>query len=308
MAYRKMETQVPSFLDEFLDQIQPLPSQVKAKLAEMRELDDRAVAFMSEGERAASDAVQKSAAAKSVAGNDPLKRAFQDLLSCQSKAADCSAKKIELAESSYRLISETISSLDDKLRAYEAQLRKDGRWPATNNKNNEGANARKSASGRGSAAVIPAVGVADNKHTTAGAGGGQNADHHHHHDKHASAGVPKSRKRDREAERGSIKVAGSTNVAGAMAPQTTVANDATTPGGGALTQAEEATVIVDDTTLDPNEPRYCKCNDVSYGEMVACEGKNCPYEWFHYQCVGLTSAPKGSWYCPECKKQRRKRS
>jgi hypothetical protein len=290
MAYRKMETQVPSFLDEFLDQIQPLPGQVKAKLAEMRELDDRAVAFMSEAERAASDAVQK-AAVKTVAGHDPLKKAFQDLLSCQSKAADCSTKKMELAESSYRLISETISSLDDKLRAYEAQLKKDGRWPATNK--NEAANARKSLTGR--SAAVTGAGAPD-KHPTAGSG--QN------HAKNATSAVPKSRKRDREAERESSKVLGTTNGAGTTG-QTTVADDATP---GAFKQMDEATVVVDDTTLDPNEPRYCKCNDVSYGEMVACEGKNCPYEWFHYQCVGLTSAPKGSWYCPECKKQRRKRS
>ena len=26
----------------------------------------------------------------------------------------------------------------------------------------------------------------------------------------------------------------------------------------------------------------------------------CPIEWFHYGCVGLTQAPKGKWYCPQC--------
>ncbi|KAG9340041.1 hypothetical protein JZ751_022152 [Albula glossodonta] len=26
----------------------------------------------------------------------------------------------------------------------------------------------------------------------------------------------------------------------------------------------------------------------------------CPIEWFHYGCVGLTEAPKGKWYCPQC--------
>lgn len=51
---------------------------------------------------------------------------------------------------------------------------------------------------------------------------------------------------------------------------------------------------------DPNEPRYCFCNDVSYGEMVGCDNNDCPSEWFHYPCVGLTQAPKGKWFCPQC--------
>ncbi|XP_074683678.1 inhibitor of growth protein 3 isoform X2 [Strix aluco] len=50
-----------------------------------------------------------------------------------------------------------------------------------------------------------------------------------------------------------------------------------------------------DWTYDPNEPRYCICNQVSYGEMVGCDNQDCPIEWFHYGCVGLTEAPKGKW-------------
>ncbi|XP_064633598.1 inhibitor of growth protein 3-like [Lineus longissimus] len=53
-------------------------------------------------------------------------------------------------------------------------------------------------------------------------------------------------------------------------------------------------------TYDPNEPRYCVCNQVSYGDMVGCDNDDCPIEWFHYGCVGLTQAPKGKWYCPQC--------
>ncbi|XP_022081144.1 inhibitor of growth protein 3-like [Acanthaster planci] len=55
-----------------------------------------------------------------------------------------------------------------------------------------------------------------------------------------------------------------------------------------------------DWTYDPNEPRYCLCNQVSYGEMVGCDNANCPIEWFHYGCVGITNPPKGKWYCPQC--------
>lgn len=27
-------------------------------------------------------------------------------------------------------------------------------------------------------------------------------------------------------------------------------------------------------TYDPNEPRYCICNQVSYGDMVACDNQD----------------------------------
>ncbi|KAI8138762.1 hypothetical protein BJV82DRAFT_522916 [Fennellomyces sp. T-0311] len=52
--------------------------------------------------------------------------------------------------------------------------------------------------------------------------------------------------------------------------------------------------------IDPNEPRYCICNQVSYGDMVACDGENCEKEWFHYACVGLVEPPAGKWYCDDC--------
>eukprot|EP00183_Erythrolobus_madagascarensis_P007171 CAMPEP_0185846996 /NCGR_PEP_ID=MMETSP1354-20130828/2434_1 /TAXON_ID=708628 /ORGANISM="Erythrolobus madagascarensis, Strain CCMP3276" /LENGTH=226 /DNA_ID=CAMNT_0028547231 /DNA_START=52 /DNA_END=729 /DNA_ORIENTATION=+ len=44
-------------------------------------------------------------------------------------------------------------------------------------------------------------------------------------------------------------------------------------------RASGQTVVIDDMIVDPNEPRYCLCNQVSYGEMVACENDSCPHEW-----------------------------
>ncbi|CEP11130.1 hypothetical protein [Parasitella parasitica] len=58
---------------------------------------------------------------------------------------------------------------------------------------------------------------------------------------------------------------------------------------------------------DKDEPLYCFCQQVSYGEMVACDGENCPYEWFHMDCVGLDEPPKGAWYCSDCTAEIRKR-
>ncbi|XP_037084045.1 inhibitor of growth protein 5-like [Pollicipes pollicipes] len=61
-----------------------------------------------------------------------------------------------------------------------------------------------------------------------------------------------------------------------------------------------------DMPVDPNEPTYCLCNQVSYGDMVGCDNTDCPIEWFHFSCVGLTSSPRGKWYCPRCIKDKKK--
>ena len=42
---------------------------------------------------------------------------------------------------------------------------------------------------------------------------------------------------------------------------------------------------------EEGEPRYCYCNQVSFGEMVACDNDACPREWFHLMCVGLAKPP-----------------
>ncbi|XP_077509180.1 inhibitor of growth protein 5 [Amblyomma americanum] len=62
-----------------------------------------------------------------------------------------------------------------------------------------------------------------------------------------------------------------------------------------------------DMPVDPNEPTYCLCHQVSYGEMIGCDNPDCPIEWFHFTCVGLTSKPKGKWFCPKCSSERKKK-
>ncbi|TGZ84423.1 hypothetical protein EX30DRAFT_338948 [Ascodesmis nigricans] len=63
-------------------------------------------------------------------------------------------------------------------------------------------------------------------------------------------------------------------------------------------EEEEEGGEVEDTRL------YCVCKQVSFGSMVGCDDKDCPYEWFHWTCVGLTEEPKGKWYCQHCSQKR----
>lgn len=64
-----------------------------------------------------------------------------------------------------------------------------------------------------------------------------------------------------------------------------------------------------ESRLDEDEPGYCTCGGVSYGQMVACDNENCPWEWFHLGCVGLDKPPpaKTKWYCrTECREEARR--
>lgn len=46
---------------------------------------------------------------------------------------------------------------------------------------------------------------------------------------------------------------------------------------------------------------YCICRRRAYGQMIFCDGPNCAIKWFHFQCVGINSAPTGNWYCFRCR-------
>ncbi|KAL0376872.1 UNVERIFIED_CONTAM: PHD finger protein ING1 [Sesamum calycinum] len=82
---------------------------------------------------------------------------------------------------------------------------------------------------------------------------------------------------------------------------------ASATAAAAAATAANSTSMELDLPVDPNEPTYCFCNQVSYGEMVACDNPDCKIEWFHYGCVGLKEQPKGKWYCSDCVGTQRRR-
>jgi inhibitor of growth protein 3 len=50
---------------------------------------------------------------------------------------------------------------------------------------------------------------------------------------------------------------------------------------------EDDGIDVDDEGTD--DTKYCYCQKVSYGDMVACDNADCKGQWFHWDCAGLTS-------------------
>ncbi|KAF2801695.1 uncharacterized protein BDZ99DRAFT_528166 [Mytilinidion resinicola] len=88
-------------------------------------------------------------------------------------------------------------------------------------------------------------------------------------------------------------------------PSTTADDESGRSEGG--TEDEEMTGVGHDGAADADDDegddtKYCFCQSVSYGDMVACDNENCKYQWFHWDCVNIKEEPVGDWLCPECSK------
>ena len=55
-----------------------------------------------------------------------------------------------------------------------------------------------------------------------------------------------------------------------------------------------------DHVVIEQEQLWCLCNSVASGNMIACDNKTCKVEWFHFECVKITRAPRGKWFCLNC--------
>ncbi|KAA8903098.1 hypothetical protein FN846DRAFT_954522 [Sphaerosporella brunnea] len=84
----------------------------------------------------------------------------------------------------------------------------------------------------------------------------------------------------------------------------------TTPNNNSTSGLKNGGGKKEETEEEEGEETYCYCNQISYGEMVACDGEECEREWFHLDCVGLSQAPRGKakWYCSDCAKARKGRT
>ncbi|CAL8081679.1 unnamed protein product [Orchesella dallaii] len=60
-------------------------------------------------------------------------------------------------------------------------------------------------------------------------------------------------------------------------------------------------------TEDEDNKPYCHCRQpYSDRPMIGCDFPNCPIEWYHMECVGISKPPEGQWTCPNtvCMKRR----
>ena len=56
-----------------------------------------------------------------------------------------------------------------------------------------------------------------------------------------------------------------------------------------------------DISFQNDRKLFCICQRPSFGPVIASDPQDCAGEWFHYPCVSITRAPKGKWYCTQCR-------
>lgn len=110
----------------------------------------------------------------------------------------------------------------------------------------------------------------------------------------STGAITKKPSRRRPGKKGTLGAAGNIK----PSPSDTGEESALSEVDGAEGESE---ADMDDGEGEGDDRKYCTCRSVSYGNMVACDNDNCPYEWFHWNCVGMTKEPVGTWFCEECR-------
>jgi len=241
-----------TYLENYLDSISTLPSELNRNFALIKELDFRSHELTEKIERLKSSLCVNSSSTRR-AIHDVLDDKQSKILKSELKAiTEYADEKVELANQTYDLLDRNIRKLDVDLKKFETEL--------------EAAEEEKK---RKKSKQSNEVGSTPNKKGKAARDSLSSS----------SSGSVSSRKK---------------------------ANTEMPSANGIDARVFNANPNDIDMAIDPNEPTYCFCNRVSFGEMVGCENPDCKIEWFHFECVGLTSTPKGKWYCPDCSKKRLK--
>ncbi|CAJ0758226.1 20293_t:CDS:2 [Entrophospora sp. SA101] len=264
------------YLDDYLDTLESLPSELQRNFTLMRQLDASSTESM--------DNVSKRAFHLLEHLNDLSKEERAEELKKLGKTLNDNnkhgAEKVSLANSTYNTVDRHIRRLDDDLHKFEdEQMTGPGR--INNNNSNTTTN---------------------------------NNIHHHTREessspsttrKHKEKGektekAEKSHRNDKKSQNGSEQSTGKREKEREKPNKSSRKKDSSKSSKSKASEKTDDSQAAADMPIDPNEPIYCYCQQVSWGEMVACDNNECEIEWFHYPCVSLKAPPKGKWYCPDC--------
>ncbi|XP_014513865.1 PHD finger protein ING1 [Vigna radiata var. radiata] len=232
-----------SFLEEFQANLDSLPVILQKKYALLRDLDKSLQDIQRQNEQRCEheiEDIRRGVRSGNITPDTSVIRFSDEALDEQKHSIRVADEKVALAVQAYDLVDTHIQQLDQYLKKFDEDLRRE----------------RENAAITGVAASGPEGNTKSGRGNESGTGRG-------------------GRKKTR---------------------QTTLVTAAATE---AQTTAKPTGMDLD-LPVDPNEPTYCFCNQVSYGAMVACDNPNCKIEWFHFGCVGLKEQPKGKWYCSNC--------
>ncbi|XP_037806195.1 inhibitor of growth protein 5 isoform X1 [Lucilia sericata] len=280
------------YLENYLDVLsniglESLPTELERNFKLMRKLDDRAQTAMKSIDSHAKEFMRKLADNSVTMTDEERRERLTDIQQLFGKAKEYSDDKVQLAIQTYELVDKQIRRLDNDLARFEGEIQE------------------KASSTRGKSEEAQ---VKKGRKKTKDSG-------------KATGKKKRNTSSDDEANNSAVAAAAASGGQGGKKKKQKVNLEKETRKGGqkqknvdlddsekesCLTSATHPSDVLD-MPVDPNEPTYCLCHQVSYGEMIGCDNPDCPIEWFHFACVGLTTKPKGKWFCPKCTQDRKKK-
>ena len=256
------------YLEQYLDSLESLPSELKRNFTLMHDLDLKNKNLLQEIDASSDEYLRKArdlSDSQRASEMEKIQRMFR-------KAKEHGDDKVNIAIQTYEMVDKHIRKLDGDLAKFEAEMREQGgRISQTETEDDEAGTSSFSNSQKKK--KVGRKPLKDDKLGNKKRKGGKNDE-------------DSSDKGKKKKGRGGILSKDKESVASSLATTSLL------PGG--IPQE------VLDMPVDPNEPTYCLCQQVSYGEMIGCDNNDCSIEWFHFGCMQLTSKPKGKWYCPKC--------
>ncbi|XP_030376864.1 inhibitor of growth protein 5 isoform X2 [Scaptodrosophila lebanonensis] len=268
------------YLENYLDGLESLPTELERNFKLMRKLDDRAQTAMQSIDSHAKDFMRKLAAENGAISEEERKERLEDIKALFGKAKEYSDDKVQLAIQTYELVDKQIRRLDNDLARFEGEIQE--KASSTRAKSEEAVAKKGRKKTKDGKATVKKKRSASSDEET-GRGGNQST--------HASTNTS--------------SVGGSGQGTKKKKSKKSVDPDDSEKESCHTAATHPSDVM--DMPVDPNEPTYCLCHQVSYGEMIGCDNPDCPIEWFHFACVGLTTKPKGKWFCPKCTQDRKKK-
>ncbi|XP_046985458.1 inhibitor of growth protein 5-like [Schistocerca americana] len=296
------------YLEHYLDSLEHLPIELQRNFTLMRDLDARAQGLMRNIDRMASEYLRQ------LKTLPPHKRKEQmnTIQHLFNKAKEYGDDKVQLAIQTYELVDKHIRRLDADLARFEAEIQ--DKALSTSRSQQQQLQQQQQQQQEEAYAGKKGRKKLKDKERKKRAGNGSS-------EEEASVASKGSRKKHKK---GSLGLGGSGH--GSSASGSGAGPSCSGLGGSSLVECIDVPVGVGgvggmlpslaaiahpsdvlDMPVDPNEPTYCLCHQVSYGEMIGCDNPDCPIEWFHFACVGLVTKPKGKWFCPKCNADRKKK-
>nr|CAD7393314.1 unnamed protein product [Timema cristinae] len=249
-----------------------LPIELQRNFTLMRDLDARAQGLMRNIDSLADEYLHN---VKNMSF-DKRKDHLEKIQCLFNKAKEYGDDKVQLAIQTYELVDKHIRRLDSDLARFEAEIQDKA---LSNNRNQDDQTSSKKGRKK----------MKDKEKKKRAAAGGS--------EEEEQVKIP----RKKQKKGGTSSTSGGGSGSGTERSGTALA-----VVEAALTGIAHPSDVLD-MPVDPNEPTYCLCHQVSYGEMIGCDNPDCPIEWFHFACVGLTTKPKGKWFCPKCTADRKKK-